>query len=207
MGGVLNGTAFERLKLYRSSRQTLKTQPNSTCIVCTAFRWQRCTPNLDPPRSTRGGPFLLIVCVRSHRCTGFKKRDTTEAALLARAASGLSLVADERGGLISSRTARGVRMNLVLAMVFQRHVRRKAVLFPATRAQAAEAGLLLHKLASSWLRGEVSMDSYSTRRLTSAMNNMCSALVTSAARCPRMALPIAPYADRGCRTRGKVAKS
>jgi len=137
------------------------------------------TPNL-PPRSTRGGPFLLIVCVRSHRCTGFKKRDTTEAALLARAASGLSLVADERGGLISSRTARGVRVNLVLAMVFHRHVRRKAVLFAATRAQAAEAGLMLHKLASSWLRGEASMDSYSTRRLTSAMNNMCSALVTSA---------------------------
>lgn len=121
------------------------------------------TPNLDPPRSTRGGPFLLIVCVRSHRCTGFKKRDTTEAALLARAASGLSLVADERGGLISSRTARGVRVNLVLAMVFHRHVRRKAVLFPATRAQAAEAGLMLHKLASSWLRGEASMDSYCLR--------------------------------------------
>ena len=103
------------------------------------------------------------LCPRSHRCTGFKKRDTTEAALLARAASGLSLVAGERGGLISSRTARGVRVNLVLAMVFQRHVRRKAVLFPATRAQAAEAGLMLHKLASSWLRGEASMDSYCLR--------------------------------------------
>ena len=103
------------------------------------------------------------LCPRSHRCTGFKKRDTTEAALLARAASGLSLVAGERGGLISSRTARGVRVNLVLAMVFHRHVRRKAVLFAATRAQAAEAGLMLHKLASSWLRGEASMDSYCLR--------------------------------------------
>lgn len=106
---------------------------------------------------------LLVFVGRTRSCTGFKKRDTTEAALLARAASGLSLVADERGGLISSRTARGVRVNLVLAMVFHRHVRRKAVLFPATRAQAAEAGLMLHKLASSWLRGEASMDSYCLR--------------------------------------------
>jgi len=140
------------------------------------------TPNLDPPPFDTGRPLSSNrLCPRSHRCTGFKKRDTTEAALLARAASGLSLVAGERGGLISSRTARGVRVNLVVAMVFHRHVRRKAVLFAATRAQAAEAGLMLHKLASSWLRGEASMDSYSTRRLTSAMNNMCSALVTSAA--------------------------
>ena len=58
-----------------------------------------------------------------------KAQHTTQAALLARAASGLSLVAGERGGLISSRTARGVRVNLVLAMVFHRHVRRKAVPF------------------------------------------------------------------------------
>ena len=33
----------------------------------------------------------------------------------------------------------------------------------ATQAQAAEAGLMLHKLASSWLRGEASMDSYCLR--------------------------------------------
>lgn len=167
------------------------------------------TPNLDPPRSTRGGPFLLIVCVRSHRCTGFKKRDTTEAALLARAASGLSLVADERGGLISSRTARGVRVNLVLAMVLLPQTRpAESSAIPSdtgtgsrSRSHAAQARFFLAARRSE--HGLV----LSTRRLTSAMNSMCSALVTSAARCPRMALPIAPYADRGFRTRGKAAKS
>ena len=154
---------------------------------------KKCTPNLDPPRSTRGGPFLLIVCVRSHRCTGFKKRDTTEAALLARAASGLSLVADERGGLISSRTARGVRVNLVLAMV----------LLPQTRPAESSAAIPSDTGTGSRSRSHAAQARFflaarrnehglvlSTRRLTSAMNSMCSALVTSAARCPRMALPI-----------------
>ena len=70
-------------------------------------------PNLDPPPFDTGRPLSSNRLCPLARCTGFKKRDTTEAALLARAASGLSLVADERGGLISSRTARGVRVNLV----------------------------------------------------------------------------------------------
>ena len=39
--------------------------------------------------SDRLPPYL---CVRSHRCTGFKKRNTTEAALLARAASASALI-------------------------------------------------------------------------------------------------------------------
>ena len=71
------------------------------------------TPNLDPPPFDTGRPLSSNRLCPLARCTGFKKRDTTEAALLARAASGLSLVAGERGGLISSRTARGVRVNLV----------------------------------------------------------------------------------------------
>ena len=149
-----------------------------------AWPWARAShAKPRPPRSTRGGPFLLIVCVRSHRCTGFKKRDTTEAALLARAASGLSLVAGERGGLISSRTARGVRVNLVLAMVLLPQTRpAESSAIPSdtgtgsrSRSHAAQARFFLAARRSE--HGLV----LSTRRLTSAMNNMCSALVTSAA--------------------------
>ena len=163
-----------------------------------------------PPPVRHGEPLSSNrLCPRSHRCTGFKKRDTTEAALLARAASGLSLVADERGGLISSRTARGVRVNLVLAMVLLPQTRpAESSAIPSdtgtgsrSRSHAAQARFFLAARRSE--HGLV----LSTRRLTSAMNSMCSALVTSAARCPRMALPIAPYADRGFRTRGKAAKS
>ena len=171
------------------------------------------TPNLDPPPFDTGRPLSSnrLSSALSSRCTGFKKRDTTEAALLARAASGLSLVADERGGLISSRTARprGVRVNLVLAMVLLPQTRpAESSAIPSdtgtgsrSRSHAAQARFFLAARRSE--HGLV----LSTRRLTSAMNSMCSALVTSAARCPRMALPIAPYADRGFRTRGKAAKS
>ena len=145
----------------------------------------RHTLNLDPPPFDTGRPLSsnrLCPLSSMHRLQKARQNQSLRLSSLGlHPGSRWSPMSAVGGGLISSRTARGVRMNLVLAMVFQRHVRRKAVLFPATRAQAAEAGLLLHKLASSWLRGEASMDSYSTRRLTSAMNNMCSALVTSAA--------------------------
>ena len=48
--------------------------------------------------------------------------------------------------MISSRTARAVLVNLVLAILCQRRVQRKAVLSAATRAQPAEAGLMQHML-------------------------------------------------------------
>ena len=57
-----------------------------------------------------------------------------------------SRVADECDGLISSRTARAVLVNLVVAILFQRRVWRKAVLSAAPRPQAAEAGPMQHRL-------------------------------------------------------------
>ena len=53
---------------------------------------------------------------------------------------------DECDGVISSRTARAVLVNLVLAILCQRRVQRKAVLSAATRAQPAEADLMQHML-------------------------------------------------------------
>jgi len=121
------------------------------------------TLNLDPPPFDTGRPLSsnrLCPLSSMHRLQKARQNQSLRLSSLGlHPGSRWSPMSAVGGGLISSRTARGVRMNLVLAMVFQRHVRRKAVLFPATRAQAAEAGLLLHKLASSWLRGEASMDS------------------------------------------------
>ena len=132
------------------------------------------------------------------------------AALLARAASGLSLVANERGGgwadIESHRAWRPHEPGLGHGLPKTRPAESSAIPSDTgtgsrSRSHAAQARFFLAARRSE--HGLV----LSTRRLTSAMNSMCSALVTSAARCPRMALPIAPYADRGFRTRGKAAKS